>query len=158
MQKPEEPASKPRCARIRAPWSPWRVIRYTASPSCKLPCLIFSDQGDPPPSLNLSHCPLATSPSLFARCVGIGESGFASSLYVIYSELNRHGISRKRENADFYRRGTVRTSEDRQNLLGWPSGARRKKTCHNSTITPRNTPPTHIYAHIHVTTVYLYVT
>ena len=34
--------------------------------------------------------------------MGIGESGFASSLYVIYSELNRHGISRKRENAERY--------------------------------------------------------
>ena len=89
----------PLCAHTGA-LEPRRVIRYTASPSCKLSCLIFSDQGDPPPSLNLSHCPLATSPSLFARCVGIGESGFASSLYVIYSELNRHGISRKRENAE----------------------------------------------------------
>ena len=37
---------------------------------------------------------------LFARCVAIGESGFASSHIFIYSELNRHGISRKRENAD----------------------------------------------------------
>ena len=32
-----------------------------------------------PPSLNLSHCPLVVSPLLFARCVAIGESGFASS-------------------------------------------------------------------------------
>ena len=53
-----------------------------------------------PPSLNLSHCPLVVSPLLFARCVAIGESGFASSHIFIYSELNRHGISRKRENAE----------------------------------------------------------
>ena len=45
LRKPEEPASKPRSARIRAPWSPGSVIGYTAPPSCKLSCLIFSDQG-----------------------------------------------------------------------------------------------------------------
>ena len=35
------------------------------------------------------------SPLLFARCVAIGESGFASwflpYIFVIYAELNRHG-------------------------------------------------------------------
>ena len=45
----------------------------------------------------------SVSPLLFARCVAIGESGFASSHIFIYSELNRHGISRKRENAESIR-------------------------------------------------------
>ena len=100
LRKPEEPASKTRSARILAPWNPGWVIGYTASPLCKLSCLIIGDQRCPPPSLNLSHCPSVVSPLLFARCVAIGESGFASSHIFIYSELNRHGISRKRENAD----------------------------------------------------------
>ena len=79
LRKPEEPASKTRSARILAPWSPGWVIGYTASPLCKLSCLIIGDQRCSPPSLNLSHCPSVVSPLLFARCVVIGESGFASS-------------------------------------------------------------------------------
>ena len=79
LRKPEEPASKTRSARILAPWSPGWVIGYTASPLCKLSCLIIGDQRCPPPSLNFSHCPSVVSPLLFAHCVGIGESGFASS-------------------------------------------------------------------------------
>ena len=103
LRKPEEPASKTRSARILAPWNPGWVIGYTASPLYELSCLIISDQRCPPPSLNLSHCPLVVSPLLFARYVAIGESGFASSHIFIYSELNRHGISRKRENAESIR-------------------------------------------------------
>ena len=87
LRKPEEPASKPRSARIWAPWSPGWVIGYAASPLCKLSCLIVGDQRCPPPSLNLFHCPLVASPLLFAHCVVIGESGFASSLtYLLFTQ------------------------------------------------------------------------
>ena len=41
--------------------------------------------------------PLAVSSFLLGRVVSLPPLGF---LFVIHSELNRHGISRKRENAE----------------------------------------------------------
>ena len=72
-------------------------------PLCKLSCLIIGDQRCPPP-LNLSHCPFGGLSLAVRLLCGYGivfhwESGFASSIFVIYAELNRHVISRKRENA-----------------------------------------------------------
>ena len=64
----------------------------TLLPPCKLSCLIIGHQRCPPPSLNLFHCPLLVSLLLFAHCVVIGESVVSlPPLFVIYSELNRHG-------------------------------------------------------------------
>ena len=49
LRKPEEPASKPRSARIRAPWSParvgYRLHTPLPPPVSKWSCLIFNDQG-----------------------------------------------------------------------------------------------------------------
>ena len=75
---------------------------------CKLSCLIIGDQRCPP----LAHpYPLALGgdPLLFARCVAIGEVVSLPTIFVIYAELNRHGIARKHLPGDTF--PTRRTGE-----------------------------------------------
>ena len=100
LEKTKEPASKTRSARILAPWSPGWVIGYTASPLCKLSCLIIGDQRCPPPR---STFPIVLRWSLPCCSLAVWLLGRVVSLppiFVIYAELNRHGISRQRENAE----------------------------------------------------------
>ena len=68
--------------------------------------------------------------------MGIGESGFASSLYVIYSELNRHGISRKRENAEYLAQARECRGPGARAATGGREGAPRGGIDDQKSLTP----------------------